>query len=151
MGGGSAVDIPIADTSSLGFKNIQEFADYILSQYSNQQTSIQNIINGTTTVGNASNLNGRNNYLINGDPGTMQSLELCFSTPFIDFHFDGNAVDYTSRIIERAQSQLCVEAPGGVYFTGAVDSPIYYQASTLGCIARISSDAPASRSMLWAY
>ena len=130
---------------------MQEFADYILTQYSNQQTSIQNIINGTTTVGNASNLNGRNDYLTRYGVAELEAIEISGTYPYIDFHFDGNAVDYTSRIIERAQGQLCMEAPDGVYFTGAVDSPNYYQASTQGCIARISSDAPASGSMLWAY
>ena len=32
MGGGSASDVSVVDSSSLGFKNMQEFADYVLSQ-----------------------------------------------------------------------------------------------------------------------
>lgn len=38
-GGGSAVDTSIVDTSSLGFNNVQEFADYVLAQMNNKVNS----------------------------------------------------------------------------------------------------------------
>lgn len=39
MGGGSAVDTSIVDSGSLGFTNVQEFADYVLAQMNNKVNS----------------------------------------------------------------------------------------------------------------
>ena len=45
-----------------------------------------------------------------GSGATLAALDLYHSTPFIDFHFNRSTNDYTSRIIEYAQSKLGVQA-----------------------------------------
>ena len=55
-------------------------------------------------------------------------LELYAATPFIDFHFDGNSADYTSRIIELESGKLNVNGvvcnSGAIWGTNiAIDGP----------------------------
>ncbi|MFQ9151664.1 MAG: hypothetical protein ACLR6B_09185 [Blautia sp.] len=55
-------------------------------------------------------------------------LELYAATPFIDFHFDGNNGDYTSRIIELESGKLNVNGvvcnSGAIWGTNiAIDGP----------------------------
>ncbi|HBR4418546.1 TPA: tail fiber domain-containing protein [Klebsiella pneumoniae] len=38
-----------------------------------------------------------------------QALELSFSTPYIDFHFNNSAADYTTRLIELTAGELTLE------------------------------------------
>ncbi|MCP6594959.1 tail fiber domain-containing protein [Klebsiella pneumoniae] len=38
-----------------------------------------------------------------------QALELSMSTPYIDFHFNGSAADYTTRLIEATSGELTLE------------------------------------------
>ncbi len=38
-----------------------------------------------------------------------QAIELSMSTPYIDFHFNGSAVDYTTRLIELVSGELTLE------------------------------------------
>lgn len=38
-----------------------------------------------------------------------QAIELSFSTPYIDFHFNGSAADYTTRLIEANPGELTLE------------------------------------------
>ena len=45
---------------------------------------------------------------------TTSSIELYYATPYIDFHFDGNSGDYTSRIIENTSGVLNIN---GATFT----------------------------------
>ena len=45
---------------------------------------------------------------------TTSSIELYDATPYIDFHFDGNSGDYTSRIIENTSGVLNIN---GAAFT----------------------------------
>jgi len=50
-------------------------------------------------------------------------LDLYYTTPYIDFHFDNNASDYTSRIVEEASGELSFLVnpyTGGAKFTGAI-------------------------------
>lgn len=53
--------------------------------------------------------------------GTSNSLELYGSTPFLDFHFNNSSSDYTSRIIEREQGKLSIDAPNGTNITKAIE------------------------------
>ena len=43
---------------------------------------------------------------VNGEEATFPSIELSAGTPFIDFHFNTNSTDYTSRIIEASLGSL---------------------------------------------
>lgn len=43
---------------------------------------------------------------VNGEEVTFPSIELSAGTPFIDFHFNTNSTDYTSRIIEASLGSL---------------------------------------------
>lgn len=59
---------------------------------------------------------------------TTSTIELYAATPFIDFHFDGNSADYTSRIIELESGKLNVNGvvcnSGGIWGTNiAIDGP----------------------------
>ncbi|MBC4863145.1 tail fiber domain-containing protein [Klebsiella quasipneumoniae] len=38
-----------------------------------------------------------------------QAIELSMSTPYIDFHFNGSAADYTTRLIEATSGELTLE------------------------------------------
>ena len=38
-----------------------------------------------------------------------QALELSFSTPYIDFHFNNSTADYTTRLIEQVSGELTLE------------------------------------------
>ncbi|MDV3455130.1 tail fiber domain-containing protein [Klebsiella pneumoniae] len=38
-----------------------------------------------------------------------QAIELSFSTPYIDFHFNGSTADYTTRLIESVAGELTLE------------------------------------------
>lgn len=38
-----------------------------------------------------------------------QAIELSMDTPYIDFHFNGSAADYTTRLIELASGELTLE------------------------------------------
>lgn len=38
-----------------------------------------------------------------------QAIELSMSTPYIDFHFNGSAADYTTRLIEAISGELTLE------------------------------------------
>lgn len=51
-----------------------------------------------------------NGKVSSGSRATLAALDLYHSTPFIDFHFNRSTNDYTSRIIEYAQSKLGVQA-----------------------------------------
>lgn len=53
-----------------------------------------------------------------------QGLELRHnSTPYIDFHYQNSADDYTSRIIEQAKGQINIIASNGVKINGATVDP----------------------------
>lgn len=59
---------------------------------------------------------------------TTSTIELYAATPFIDFHFDGNNGDYTSRIIELESGKLNVNGvvcnSGAIWGTNiAIDGP----------------------------
>ena len=59
---------------------------------------------------------------------TTSTIELYAATPFIDFHFDGNSADYTSRIIELESGKLNVNGvvcnSGAIWGTNiAIDGP----------------------------
>lgn len=59
---------------------------------------------------------------------TTSTIELYAATPFVDFHFDGNNGDYTSRIIELEPGKLNVNGvvcnSGGIWGTNiAIDGP----------------------------
>lgn len=59
---------------------------------------------------------------------TTSTIELYAATPFIDFHFDGNNGDYTSRIIELEPGKLNVNGvvcnSGAIWGTNiAIDGP----------------------------
>lgn len=54
-----------------------------------------------TASGNIDNTAGGKVY--------SQALELSFSTPYIDFHFNGSAADYTTRLIEATPGELTLE------------------------------------------
>lgn len=59
---------------------------------------------------------------------TTSTIELYAATPFIDFHFDGNNGDYTSRIIELEPGKLNVNGVvcnnGAIWGTNiAIDGP----------------------------
>lgn len=47
---------------------------------------------------------------IEGDVFHGKALELSFSTPFIDFHYNNSTADFTSRIIEYSAGTLTCEA-----------------------------------------
>ena len=49
-------------------------------------------------------------YIFNGSSTEYgkYSIELYYTSPFIDFHFNNSTADYTSRIIENASGQLSV-------------------------------------------
>lgn len=54
-----------------------------------------------TASGNIDNTAGGKVY--------SQALELSFSTPYIDFHFNGSESDYTTRLIEATSGELTLE------------------------------------------
>lgn len=54
-----------------------------------------------TASGNIDNTAGGKVY--------SQALKLSFSTPYIDFHFNGSAADYTTRLIEATPGELTLE------------------------------------------
>lgn len=59
---------------------------------------------------------------------TTSTIELYAATPFVDFHFDGNNGDYTSRIIELEPGKLNVNGvvcnSGAIWGTNiAIDGP----------------------------
>lgn len=45
----------------------------------------------------------------NGGKLVTQSIELSFTTPYIDFHFNRSSADYTTRLIETAAGELTLE------------------------------------------
>lgn len=57
-----------------------------------------------TRVGNL-----ENNCIKTDSSAQLESLELYFSTPFIDFHYNNSPIDYTSRIIEHSAGALLCE------------------------------------------
>lgn len=65
-------------------------------------------------------------YVAAGGALGAQSLELDFSTPFIDFHYNNSSSDYTSRIIENANGVLTMEC--SVIVTNGLQSNSYVTA-----------------------
>lgn len=63
----------------------------------NGSGALPNSFNGNTTI--YGNLSSSGEML-------AQSLELTYSTPFIDFHFNNTTSDYTARIIETSAGNL---------------------------------------------
>lgn len=64
------------------------------------------------------------------------SLELGYSTPFIDFHFNNSTADYTSRIIENTSGTLTIS--GGLQVNAKFAVP-YNTASFGGAVTMSSS------------
>ena len=58
----------------------------------------------------------------------MQSLELSFSTPFIDFHYNNSTADYTTRLIEDIEGRL--SCYGNFKTTGQIRSKGSYDTTT---------------------
>ena len=85
--------------------------DTILASLQGQINTKMDISGGTFT-GNA-NFGGG---LAVNSSGTNNGLELYGDTPFIDFHFNNNSADYTSRIIESANGKLTFHIPWGIDF-----------------------------------
>lgn len=97
------------------FSNAQNtgWIDYVM----NDLQALQNNKANSTDLSNYLSKNG--NGFINGSLGVgtqngnrvaigWGNLDLYFSTPFIDFHFDNDSSDYTSRIIEATRGYLSV-------------------------------------------
>lgn len=78
-------------------------------------------VNYANSAGSANSLNSGNSY-------SMQSLELYFSTPYIDFHYNNNATDYTTRLIEDLQGRL--SCYGDFKVTGQLRSVGSYNTTT---------------------
>ena len=74
---------------------------------------------GSANVANS--LNSANSY-------SMQSLELSFSTPFIDFHYNNSTADYTTRLIEDIEGRL--SCYGNFKTTGQIRSKGSYDTTT---------------------
>ena len=71
------------------------------SSYTTEQTKINS--SGIETGGYV-----KANTITSKASVSAQSIELSFSTPYIDFHFENSTSDYTSRIIEEASGRLKV-------------------------------------------
>lgn len=65
-------------------------------------------------------------------------LELYFSTPFIDFHFDNSNNDYTSRIIESKENVLSIN---GVTCSSSNLAANNVSATNVNVSSRINADA----------
>ena len=78
-------------------------------------------VNYANSAGSANSLNGGNSY-------SMQSLELSFSTPFIDFHYNNSTADYTTRLIEDIEGRL--SCYGNFKTTGQIRSKGSYDTTT---------------------
>ena len=71
--------------------------------------------------GNVSgNLSGVGSIVMNGGIEGANYIELKSATPHIDFHFNNDSGDYTSRIIERASGQLCINSAICANYNGNV-------------------------------
>lgn len=73
------------------------------------------------SAGSASSLVGTNSY-------TIQSLELSFTTPYIDFHYNNSSDDYTTRLIEDVLGRLTCY--GNFKATGELRSKGSYDTTT---------------------
>lgn len=62
-----------------------------------------------------------NQGLIVNSNGTDNGIELFGNTPYLDFHFNNNANDCTSRIIETEQGKLAINAPNGTNLMEGMD------------------------------
>lgn len=74
--------------------------------------------NGTANV--SGSMSGVGSITMNGGIEGATNIELKSATPYIDFHFNSDSGDYTSRIIERASGQLCINSAICANFNGNV-------------------------------
>lgn len=58
-----------------------------------------------------SNLNNKVNLNSNA---ALEAITLYAEVPFVDFHYNNSASDYTSRIAEYSDGRLTIEAPNGI-------------------------------------
>lgn len=64
---------------------------------------------------------------VNGTNPTFTAIELSNSIPYIDFHFNNSANDYTSRIIEMLQGVLVLQSsPSDAYTTQIRNTQVSY-------------------------
>lgn len=89
------------------------------------------------TVSNGANIYGG---LLSDSGLTVKNagLELYFSTPFIDFHFDNSNNDYTSRIIEGGKGVLYIN---GVTCSSSNLAANNVSATNVNVSSRINADA----------
>lgn len=58
------------------------------------------------------NINAHGSLSVNGGVNGRY-IELSFSTPYIDFHYNRSKADYTSRLIEEVSGSIYLRIPGG--------------------------------------
>nr|DAE85349.1 MAG TPA: tail protein [Bacteriophage sp.] len=87
--------------------------------------------NAGITVSGTANFN-------NGIAAYNAGLELYFSTPFIDFHFNNSNKDFTSRIIESKESVLSIN---GVTCSSSNLAANNVSATNVNVSSRINADA----------
>lgn len=96
-------DLP-STTTPINATNLNHMDDGIEEAVNNRLPLSGGTITGTTTF--------------NAALFTKGSVEICNSTPFIDFHFNNNLTpDYTSRIVESASGKLEMIANNGFEIT----------------------------------
>lgn len=101
-----------------------------INEVNNRVSSVNSTLDGkiTSLQGTVNNLSTQMAGKVTiGSSTTLTSLELSFTTPFIDFHFDRTTADFTSRIIEEQSGVLSVN---GVKFNRSsisMDANIIYE------------------------
>lgn len=101
-----------------------------INEVNNRVSSVNSTLDGkiTSLQGTVNNLNTQMGSKVTvGSSPQLTSIELSFTTPFIDFHFNRTTADFTSRIIEEQSGVLSVN---GVKFNRSsisIDANIIYE------------------------
>ena len=101
-----------------------------INEVNNRVSSVNSTLDGkiTSLQGTVNNLNTQMGSKVTvGSSPQLTSIELSFTTPFIDFHFNRTTADFTSRIIEEQSGVLSVN---GVKFNRSsisMDANIIYE------------------------